>query len=143
VRELRFLDSSVFLHAYLKPRRALRPEEKRVKESAKSLLTRVDKGKDKVLISVVHLSEILNIVESRLGLKESIGLLSRILSLQNIIIVGVNKEDYEKAIAIASHYNVSVNDAIAYIKMKEFNLNEIYTFDKHFKNLPGTKIVQK
>jgi len=143
VRELRFLDSSVFLHAYLKPRRSLRPEEKRVKESAKSLLSRVDKGKDKVLISVVHLSEILNIVESRLGLKESIGLLSRILSLQNIIIVGVNKEDYEKAIAIASHYNISVNDAIAYIKMKEFNLNEIYTFDKHFKNLPGIKIVQK
>jgi len=85
---------------------------------------------------VVHLSEILNIVESRVGLKQSISLLAGILSLQNILIVDVNIDDYKKALLVADKYNVSINDALAYIKMKENNIKEIYTFDKHFKNLP-------
>jgi len=89
---MRFLDSSVFLHAYLKPRRKLTPREKVIKDASKSILTRVDEG-EKVFTTVVHLSEVLNIVESKVGLRESISLLARVLSLQNILITSVDIDD--------------------------------------------------
>ncbi len=139
---MRFLDSSVFLHAYLKPKKKLTPREKSIKDASKNILTRVDEG-EKVLTTVVHLSEILNIVESRIGLRQSISLLARILSLQNISIISVDTDDYRKSLVLADKYNISVNDSLAYIKMREGHVKEIYTFDKHFKNLSEIKIIQK
>jgi len=140
---MRFLDSSVFLHAYLLPHRKLKPEEEKLKERAKKIIQRIDSGEEDVLITVIHVSEIVNMIESWLGLQESISILARILSLKNISIIEVNESDYEEALAISSRYNISINDAIAYLKMKENNINEIYTFDKHFKNLPGIRIYRE
>ncbi len=140
---MRFLDSSVFLHAYLIPRRRLSQREAQVKEKAKNIITRIDTGSEEVLTTVVHVAEIANIIEARLGLQTSLRVVARILSLENIRVVGVKEEDYEKALATASRYMVSLNDALAYIKMKEYGIQEVYTFDKHFKNLPGIKIVQE
>jgi len=137
---MKFLDSSVFLHAYLRPRRKLKPEEEELKKRAKKIIERIDSSEEDVLTTVIHVSEIVNMIESWLGLKESLSILARFLSLRNISIVGVSESDYEEALTISIHYNISVNDAIAYLKMKENNINEIYTFDKHFKNLPGIKI---
>ena len=137
---MKFLDSSVFLHAYLRPRRKLKPREEELKKRAKKIIERIDSSEEDVLTTVIHVSEIVNMVESWLGLKESLSILARFLSLRNISIVGVSESDYEEALTISIHYNISVNDAIAYLKMKENNINEIYTFDKHFKNLPGIKI---
>ena len=136
MRVMRFLDSSVFLHAYLKPRRKLKPREVLIKNEAKNIIENVDNGKESVLTTVVHLSEVFNIVESRLGLRYSIYIASRIFSLKNVEIAKVDRLDYEKALAIAERYNVSLNDALAYTKMGEYNIEEIYTFNKHFKNLP-------
>ena len=137
---MRFLDSSIFLHAYLKPRRKLRQREKIIKEMAKKILEKIEGGEE-VVTTVIHLAEILNIVESRLGLKYSISLLARILSLPNILIEGVGLDDYKNGLTISERYGISINDSIAYIKMEKLNINEIYTFDKHFKNLPEIKIV--
>ena len=94
---MRFLDSSVFLYAYLAPRRRLSPREARMKEAAKSIIIRVDEGSEEILTSVVHISEIVNIVEARLGLQASLRLLARILELDNVRIAGVDRSDYEKA----------------------------------------------
>jgi len=140
---MKFLDSSVFLHAYLRPRRKLKPEEEELKKRAKKIIERIDSSEEDVLTTVIHVSEIVNMIESWLGLQESLSVLARFLSLRNISIVGVSENDYEEALTISIHYNISVNDAIAYLKMKENNINEIYTFDRHFKNLPGIKICQE
>ena len=140
---MRFLDSSVFLHAYLAPRRKLGPHEVRVKRIAKAIVSRVDSGAEDVLTTVVRVAEIVNIVESRLGLQASLQLLARILELDNIVIVGVERRDYEEALGLAGRYAVSVNDAIAYVKMRENGVREVYTFDKHFRNLPGIRVVQE
>lgn len=136
---MKFLDSSIFLHAYLRPRRRLRENELRVKKLSKEIIENVDNGEE-VLTTVVHISEIVNIVESKIGLMESISLLARLLTLKNILIVDVTRQDYQKALVIANKYKVSVNDALAYIKMMETGINEIYTFDKHFKSLPNIKV---
>lgn len=138
--ETRFLDSSVFLHAYLKPRRPLKPREAEVKEEAKEIVARVEEG-EPVVTTAVHVSEIANIVESRLGLAESLGLVARLLTLDNVEVLEVTVRDYEEALPVSQRYGVSINDAIAYIKMKERGLEEIYTLDKHFSNLPGVRVL--
>ena len=131
--EVKFLDSSVFIHAYLKPRRNLTQKEEAIKEAAKAVISKVEKG-EPVVTTVVHVSEIANIVESRLGLSKSLGLVAGFLGMENIRIMEVSKDDYEAAISISQSHGVSLNDAIAYLKMKSENIKTIYSFDKHFRN---------
>lgn len=47
----------------------------------------------------------------------------------------MNAEDYLKAFLVAIEKEVDVNDALAYLKMNENGIKEIYTFDSHFKKL--------
>lgn len=136
----KFVDSSVFIHAYLKPRRTMSPREAAIKEAAKEVVHAVEEG-ESVLTTVIHLSEIANIVEARLGLLKSLGLVARILSLRNIEVVGVNSEDYGRAIPISERYGVSLNDAIAYLKMKELGIEDIYSFDKHFRSFGDVRVL--
>jgi len=139
---LKFLDSSVFLYAYLKPSRKLKSVEKETKEKAKKIITRVEEGEE-VVLTVVHLNEILSIIEARLGRQKCFGFLSHLLQLENIHIVGVEERDYEEALSISSRYDVSISDALAYVKMMYFDINEIYTFNENFKKLPNIKVIQE
>jgi len=61
---------------------------------------------------------------------------------ENIKILPVLYEDYLSVLLIAKEKNVSLNDALAYLKMKEAGVEEIYTFDDHFRNL-DVKIVRE
>lgn len=141
--EMRFLDSSVFPHAYLKPRRKLKPIEEKVKVKAKEIIKRVNSDEEEVSMTVVHLSEVVNIIESHIGLLESISFLAKIFSLKNVVVDDVSREEYIEALAISRKHYVSINDALAYVKMKENGIDEIYSFNKHFKNIPGIKILPK
>ncbi|MBO3769803.1 MAG: type II toxin-antitoxin system VapC family toxin [Thermoproteota archaeon] len=134
----RFLDSSVFLHAYLKPKRRLRNVEKEIKRRALTIIENVEKGEE-VITSTVHLSEVLNIIEARLGLEKAIQFLEDILAMENIRIEGVERRDYEEALVIASRYKVSPNDAVACVISRKNNISEIYSFDKHFDNFTFIK----
>ncbi|USS41087.1 PIN domain-containing protein [Thermococcus aggregans] len=42
---------------------------------------------------------------------------------------------------ITKEKGISVNDALVCLKMKELNIKEIYTFDRHFQNL-DVKVIQ-
>ena len=138
----RFLDSSVFLHAYLKPRRPLTERETAVKAAAQEVLRRVEEG-EPVFTTVVHLSEVANVVESRVGLQVSLGLVAHLLSLENVEVLPVSRDDYEEALSIAQKFSVSLNDAVAYVKMLEIGASEVYTFDRHFAGLPGVNTLPK
>ncbi len=131
---MRFIDSNVFLYALIKPRREVPRIVVERKEKAKKILLRVQGGEE-VATTIVHLSEVANIIESRIGLLKSIEFLKELLFAENIHVYSVTVEDYVKALLLAEEKEVSVNDALAYIKMKENNINEIYTFDKHFLKL--------
>lgn len=131
---LRLVDSNVFLHAFLRPRRKLTQEELRVKDEAKAIVKRIEEGEE-VAMSTAHLSEIVNIVESGLGIEKSLGFLAWILTMDNIEVYSVGLGHYEKALPIAEESGVSANDALAYLFMKNYGLKEIYSFDKHFNQL--------
>ena len=139
---VRFLDSSVFLHAYLRPSRALTQQERAVKQSAAEIIGRVEKG-EKVVTSVVHLAETLNIVEARLGVQEALKFLENILTLGNLEIEGVTREGLEAAMAIASRFSVSANDALAFLTARRVGAEGIYSFNRHFDNLPDLERISK
>jgi len=138
----RFLDSSVFLHAYLRPRRPLTAREEAVKAAAQEILRRVEEG-EPVFTTTVHVSEVVNIVESRVSLQASLGLAARLLSLENVEVLPVSRDDYEKSLEVAQRFSVSLNDAVAYAKMLEKGASEVYTFDKHFAQLPGVSALPR
>lgn len=131
---MRFVDSNIFLHAFLVPRRELSKEEQRVKDESKAIVKRIEDGEE-VAMTTVHLSEVVNIVEYGLGLQRSLGFLAWVITTDNIEIYPTAMEDYEASLPAARENDISANDALAYLSMKAHRLTEIYSFDKHFNQL--------
>ncbi|BDC17515.1 type II toxin-antitoxin system VapC family toxin [Acidianus sp. HS-5] len=136
---VKFIDSNVFIYAILKPKKPLDEKIFKIKEKAKVILLKINNGEEKVLTTVVHVSEIANIIESLSNLTTSIEVVENILNSSNIIVEGITASDYSIAVRVSKEKNVSVNDALAYVIMQKRGINEIYTFDeKHFRRLGVT-----
>ncbi len=82
--------------------------------------------------STCHLSEVLNILEAGLGLRESLGFLAWALTVDSFKVLEVGREDYEASLSVAQEHEVSANDALAYMLMTRQGLKEVYSFDRHF-----------
>ena len=76
-----------------------------------------------------------NILEAKVNLTTALMFVENMLLAENVKVLPVSSEDYLKALLIAKERDIGVNDALAYLKMKELDIEEIYTFDDHFKNL--------
>lgn len=126
-----FVDASVFVYAFLKPKRKLQPHEVNIKNSAKKIVLRINEGEE-VATSVVQFSEVCNILEDYLSLEEAFEIERGLLFRDNIVIREVSEEDYLEALMIAEEQKVGVNDALAYVLMKKAELHKIYSFDKDF-----------
>ena len=126
-----FMDTNVFVYALLKTTRKLQPHETKTKEAAKIILGRINEG-EKVAFSVVHFSELCNILEYYMSFEGSLELEKGLLLRRNIQICDVTQGDYLSAVATAEQNSVGLNDALAYVMMKKAGITKIYTFDKHF-----------
>jgi len=131
---LRFVDSNIFLHAFLKPRRKLMQRELKIKEEAQDIVKKIEAGEE-VAMSTTHLSEVVNVIETSLGLKKSLGFLAWVITMDNIEIYSVGLGHYETSLPLAKENEISANDALAYLFMKSYGLKEMYSFDKHFDRL--------
>ncbi|MBS7637472.1 type II toxin-antitoxin system VapC family toxin [Candidatus Bathyarchaeota archaeon] len=131
---MRFIDSNVFIHAYIKPRRRLQEHEKRIKEEAKAIITRVNGGEE-VVTTVVHLGEIANLLEDFMPLETALEVIRGLLMKGNIHIVEISHRDYLSALPVAEGCRVGLNDALAYTFMLSRGIGEIYSFDKDFDKL--------
>ncbi|AEC51944.1 hypothetical protein PNA2_1028 [Pyrococcus sp. NA2] len=138
---MRFIDSNVFLYAMIKPKKDTSKDLLNKKEKAKKILLRVENG-EKVVTTLIHLSEIANILETKVNLTTAVRFLENLLLAENVKILPVSVEEYLKAVLFSKEKGISVNDALAYLKMKELNIKEIYTFDRHFQNL-DVEIIQE
>jgi len=134
---MRFIDSNVFIHAYIKPKRKLKEHERRIKERAKAIIKSVNNGEE-VLTTVVHISEIANLLEDFMPLKNVLDIVRGILLKSNIHVVEVSYEDYLTALSIAEKAVIGLNDALAYVIMLQKGVKEIYSFDKDFDKLGKT-----
>lgn len=133
---MKFLDANVLIYAYAKPKRKLTEEEKKIKKKAKEIVGRVNKG-ERVFTTLIHLSEVANILEKAAPMAALSKLLKGILSMDNVKVLDVSREDYLAATDVAPTQGIGVNDALAVIKMREAGLSEIYSFDKHFDVIEG------
>ena len=134
---MRFIDSNVFIHAYIKPKRKLKEHERRIKERAKAIIKSVNNGEE-VLTTVVHISEIANLLEDFMPLKNVLDIVLGILLKSNIHVVEVSYEDYLTALSIAEKAVIGLSDALAYVIMLQKGVKEIYSFDKDFDKLGKT-----
>ncbi len=137
-----FVDANVFVYAFLKPNRKLQPHEESIKDAAKKIVTRINEGEETVT-SVVHFSEICNILEDYLPIQEACTLEKGLLLLDNITITEVTEEHYLTALAIAEDQQVGANDALAYVLMKEAGIDKIYSFDKDFNKFKDIHTITK
>jgi len=138
---MRFIDANVFLYAAVKPKGKVSEKILERKEKSRRILLRVENGEE-VVTTAVHLSEVVSILEAKVNLATALKFAENLLLAENVRVLPVSQEDYLRALLIARKKNVSVNDALAYLKMKEINVKEVYTFDNHFRNL-GVTIVQE
>ena len=126
-----YVDANVFVYAFLKTKRQLQPNELEIKQAAKNIVARISKG-EKVITSVVHFSEVCNVLEDHLSFEEAILLKKGLLYRENVSICEVTQEIYIKAVSVAEDFKVGVNDALAYVIMKGAGIESIYSFDKDF-----------
>jgi hypothetical protein len=131
-----FVDANVFVFAFLKPKRRLQAHEVTIKEAAKKIVSKISAG-EQTICSVVHFSEVCNILEDHMALEEALVIEKGLLFRENIHFYEVSKVDYVSALSIMEQYHLGVNDALAYVLMRKNGAAKIYSFDKHFDRLPN------
>ena len=134
---MKFLDANVFIYAYYKPSRQLTTKEKQMKELSKKIVNDVSSGKEDVLITVVHLSKVVNILKHRIPQELLNSIVQGLFMLDNVSVFGVSAEAYFAATELGKDLKLEANDALAVDVMRRNEISEIYSFDEHFDNLEG------
>jgi len=131
---MRFVDANVLVYAVVRPKGAAPKDIMDIKARAKAIVKRVDGG-EPVLTSVVHLSEVANVLEEHLKPKELNEYFNSLLYRDNIVVRAVDDELYRSANDVFLTSGIGLNDAVASILMKREGIEEIYSFDGHFDKL--------
>jgi len=140
---MRFLDANVFIYAYYKPKKQLNQKEKQMKEQAKQIISNVSQGKEEVTMTVVHLSEIVNILKHGMPLDQLNKIIRGIFMLDNVKIHGVTREAYFAAAELGEDLKLEANDALAVDVMRLNGIREIYSFDEDFDQIEGISRLPK
>jgi Predicted nucleic acid-binding protein, contains PIN domain len=140
---LRFLDANVFIYAFYMPTRKLNADKdkKAMKDGSKRIIRRINDGIEEVTTTVVHLSEVSNILKRALPLEDVVSILITLYSLDNVKILDVTKEDYFGAMELAEETGLDPNDSLAVQVIRIKNIDEIYSFDEGFDRVKGIKRV--
>jgi hypothetical protein len=139
---MRFLDANVVIYDSLKLERKLDNRTSEIKESAHKIIGKIKSGEE-VVTTVVHISEVSNILQNLLHLEKAQEIVSDILDCDFIKIEDVNKEKYMESVEIAKQNKIKINDGLAVVAMKNLGIEEIYSFDEHFDKIEGIKRVEK
>ena len=134
---MRFLDANVFIYAYYKPGRPLSQREKQMKEHAKRIISSVSEGKEQVLTTVVHVSEMVNILKHGVPLDQLAVIVRGLLMFDNVKIMGVTREAYFAAAELGDDLRLEANDALAVDVMRLNGIKEVYSFDEDFERTEG------
>ena len=133
---MKFVDASVFIHAFIKPKRELKPHEVKIKQAAQKIVKRINE-EEKIAISVANMTEIANLLEPYMSLDGALSIEEFLI--RSAKLVTVNKQQYLEALKIAKEKRVGLNDALTYVVMLKNKIYEIYSFDKDFDKLEGIK----
>ena len=127
----RFVDASVFVHAYLRVRRALQAHEVRLKERAQAIVRRINTG-EAVVTSVVHLAEVANLLEGWMDLEDAQAIQLGLLRRDAVEVLAVDRDDVAESVSFGSEVSLGTSDALAVVLMRRQGLREVYSFDRDF-----------
>jgi len=134
---MRFLDANVFIYAYYKPKKQLTQKEMQMKEQAKKIITNVSQGKENVIITVVHVSEMVNILKHGMRPDQVTAIIRGLFMLDNVRILDVTRDAYFAETELGDDLKLEANDALAIDVMRLNNIREIYSFDEDFDQIEG------
>lgn len=134
---MRFLDANVFIYAYYKPKKQLTQKEMQMKEQAKKIITNVSQGKENVIITVVHVSEMVNILKHGMRPDQVTAIIRGLFMLDNVRILDVTRDAYFAATELGDDLKLEANDALAIDVMRLNGIREIYSFDEDFDQIEG------
>jgi len=134
---MKFLDANVFIYAYYKPKRQLTQKEKQMKEYAKKIISSVSQGKEQVMTTVVHVSEMVNILKHGMPLDQLATVIRGLFMFNNVKIMGITREAYFAAAELGDDLKLEANDALAVDVMRLNGVKEIYSFDEDFDQIEG------
>lgn len=140
---MKFLDANIFIYAYYKPKRQLSQKEKQMKDYAKKIVNDISQGKEEVVTTVVHLSEIVNILKHSISPEQLTNIILGLFMLKNVKIYGVSEKAYFAATELGADLKLDSNDALAIDFMHLNNLKEIYSFDEDFDKVKGIERLPK
>ena len=134
---MKFLDANVFVYAYYKPKKQLTEKEHQMKEHAKTIISNVSKGNEDIMMTVVHVSEVANVLKHGMPQNQLTPILRGLFMLDNVKILDVTKDAYFAATELGEDLKLEPNDALAVDMMRQNNIVEIYSFDEHFNQVDG------
>jgi uncharacterized protein len=134
---MRFLDANVFIYAYYRPKKQLTQKEEAMKDHAKRIVSNISQGKEQVTTTVVHISEIVNILKNGMPQDQLTEIILGLFMLNNIEIVDVSRDAYFGAVELGQDLKLEPNVALAVDIMRQNEITEIYSFDEHFKSVDG------
>ncbi len=136
---MKFLDANIFIYAYYKPKKPLSQKEMDMKEQAKQIIVNISEGKESVLTTVVHLSEVVNILKHGMRLDQVTAIIQGLFMLDNVRVIDVTRDAYFAANELGVDLRLDANDALAVDVMKLNKLKEIYSFDEDFDKIEGIR----
>ncbi len=83
-----------------------------------------------------HISEVANILESRVSQPTAATILQTIVSLNALTIHTLTGDHVKAATTLTQRLRLGFNDTLAYLTMKELGTEEIYSFDTDFDKIP-------
>ena len=133
-----YLDANIFIYAYFKPKEGavLSDKIKWCKEEAKKIVESINGEKNHYCISLIQLSEVVNLLKTAMSWEDLQKFIMGLFSNSSIEIMEITKMIYINAVNKMVDYNMDANDISALLLMKEKNIKKIYTFDRHFENIP-------
>ncbi len=134
---MRFLDANIFIYAYYRPKKPLTEKEEAMKDQAKKIVSNISEGKEQITTTVVHISEIVNILKNGMPQPQLTQLIVGLFMLNNVKIVDVTADAYFVAAELGQDLKLEPNDALAVDIMRQNAIAEIYSFDEHFNSIEG------
>ncbi|TES96694.1 MAG: PIN domain-containing protein [Promethearchaeota archaeon] len=133
-----YLDANIFIYAYFKPKEGvvLSDKIKWCKEEAKKIVESINGEKNHYCISLIQLTEVVNLLKTAMSWEDLQKFIMGLFSNSSIEITEIPKMIYINAVNKMVDYNMDANDISALLLMKEKNIKKIYTFDRHFENIP-------
>ena len=108
-----------------------------MKEHAKTIISNISKGKEEIMITVVHISEVANVLKHGIPQDQLTTIIRGLFMLDNVKIMDVTKDVYFAATELCEDLKLEPNDALAIDVMRQNNITEIYSFDEHFNQIEG------